>query len=498
MMKKTLSAVLAVAALASMATGLAGCNDQKGGTIKWVMLGDKPADNDLVLEKANEIIEPELGLKLEMEFIDSAAFNEKTKMKMASGEAFDLTFTGYVNDYQSAVALGGLYDITELMDDIEMADGTKAKMSDVIEDYYINSALVNGKIYGIPNIQVISNPNCFEMEKPIAEECGVDMELLQKTAVEVKDAETSKKYMDTITNELAKIKEKRPDLYTVSPTNPAYLNIYEELIGGVGIRKDGSSNELVKLLTCDERIYGIDTVHSWYEKGYIRNDIASVGSTSTSVEEKRRVALGVTTWKPGQEIYFMNERDGVEPAYAFCAEPYVSRKSALLTMISVGANSKHPKEAVKLIYMMNSNKELYNLICWGIEGKHFTKNADGTATQIKDSGYDNVANNAWRYGNQFNGYVMEGQAPTVWEETAKMNDDAIKSPAIGFVPDTDPITTEIANITNVNSEYKAKIEYGTSPREEYWDEYVNKLENAGYDKVYNEIKKQYEEFIANK
>lgn len=500
MMKKTLSAVLAVSVLASMAVGLSGCGSKnaKGGVIKWVQLGDRPDAIDSVLAKANEIIEPELGLKLEIEFVDGASFDQKSKMKMASGEDFDLIFTGYVNNYQTAVSLGGLYDITELVDNIEMADGTKVKMSDVIEDYYMESAMVHGKLYGIPNIQVISNPVCIQMEKEIAEECGVDLEALQEAALNNTNLETAKKYMDLLTGELAKIKEKRPDLYTVSPFNVAPTNIYEDIVGGVGFRRDGSSDKLVKTLECDERICGIDTVRSWYEKGYIRNDIASVGSTATSNEDARRIAVSVTTWKPGQEIYFMNERDGAEPAYAFCAEPYVSRTSALLTMISVGANSKHPEEAVKLIYMLNSNKELFNILCWGIEGVNYTLNEDGTATEISGTGYDKMAQNAWRFGNQFNGHVMEGQPATVWEETAAMNDNAVKSPAIGFVPDTDPITTELANITNINSEYKARIEYGTSPRSEYWDEYVKKLYDAGYDKVYNELQKQYDEFIASK
>lgn len=84
-------------------------------------------------------------------------------MKMASGEPIDLYFTGYVNDYQTAVAMGGLYDITEKMENIKMSDGSTVKMSDVIEDYYIQSATVNGKIYGIPCIQVISNPQCIVM-----------------------------------------------------------------------------------------------------------------------------------------------------------------------------------------------------------------------------------------------------------------------------------------------------------------------------------------------
>ena len=499
-MRRFISALLGVSVILTMAVGLNGCGGSKGGdTLVWYCIGDAPADNQLVLDKANEIIEPELGMKLDIQYIDTASFTEKMKLKMASGEAYDLAFTGYINTYRTAVSMGGLYDITDIMEDIEMADGTKVKMSDVIEDYYLESAKVNGRIYGIPNIQVITNPTCIEMEKPVAEECGVDLDGLQELALKNTNYETSVQYMDKLSAELAKIKEKRPDLTTINPTN-AYIalsNIYEGVGGGCVIRRDGSSNEVIIQEFTPEYEHYVDVIRSWYEKGYIRSDIASKGNTLASLEEKRSTAVTFSTWKPGQDVYFISER-GVEPSYAFCAAPYVTAGGALATMISVGANTKHPKEAVKLIYMMNSNKELYNLICWGIEGKHFNFNPDGTASVIPDTGYSDIAKNAWRYGNQFNGYVMEGQPADVWEQTKKMNDESGKSPAIGFVLNTDSIGTEMANITNINSEYRARKDYGTAPREEYWDEYIQKLKAAGIEKVRDEVQRQYDEFLANK
>lgn len=241
----------------------------------------------------------------------------------------------------------------------------------------------------------------------------------------------------------------------------------------------------------------MDKTREWFEKGYIRSDIASKGNALTSADEENQYVFVQTTWKPGQDVQDEQEY-GAPVVYSQFENPYVSRTNPLATMLAVGMNSKHVKEAVKFIYMMNSNKELYNLFCWGIEGTDYKKNEDGTVTEIKNSGYDNVGPDAWRYGNQFNSFIAEGQSADVWEETKAMNDSAAKSPAMGFVPKTDSIMTEIANITNVNSEYKAKMEFGTAPREEYWDEYMQKLKAAGIDKVRDEIQKQYDEFLNSK
>lgn len=495
-MKKFLSALLTSAMLVTACAGMTGCGKKSsGGTLKWVQFGDKQPRTDEIIKKVNEIVEPELGLKVEVEFIDSASFKEKSKMKMAASEDYDVIWAGYLNDYQSAVSLGGFYDITDYLDNIKMKDGKTVKMSDVVEDYFLDAAKVDGKIYGIPNTQVISNPFVSIMPKSVADECGVDAKALEDTALKVKDKASAQAYMDVLTAELGKIKAKRPDLYTVNPgTNFAYKNVYEEIVGGVGIRKDGSSDKVVIINDTDEFKCGIDAARTWFEKGYIRSDIAGKGNAVTSNEEKKQYGMLQSTWKPGQEV--QDENDYGEPVvYARFENPYVSRTNPLATMLAVGKDSRHPEEAVKFIYMLNSNKELYNLICWGEEGVDYKKNDDGTITEIKDSGYDDVGATAWRYGNQFNSFVVKGQDLDVWDKTREMNDNAIKSPAMGFVPDTDPITTEIANITNVNSEYKAKIEFGTSARADYWDGYMKKLKDAGIEKVQKEIQKQYSAFL---
>ena len=497
-MKRVISAVLGLSVAATMAVGLTGCGGGSGSdTLTWVCIGEKPADQDTVMSKLNEMLEPELGMKLDIQYIDAASFTEKTKMKMASSEPVDLYFTGYVNDYQTAVSMGGLYDITEKMENIKMSDGSTVKMSDVIEDYYIQSAMVNGKIYGIPCIQVISNPQCIVMKKSVADECGVDLEGLENLAVNNTNMETGKALMTKLTGELGKIKEKRPDLYTINSFNPMTTNINEEIIGGVGIKKDGSSDDIFILDFEDEAKYSYGVIREWYEKGYIRSDAASAPSMS-GVESENAHGMVVGTWKPGQDIYYKNQHDGEAPAYALLAEPYVGRKSALATMVSVGANTKHPDEAIKLIYLLNSDKELYNTLCWGIEGKHYTKNADGTAKEIEGSGYEKIAQNAWKYGNQFNAFVMEGQPADVWEQTAKMNDDAKKSPVLGFVPNVDELNSEIANIANVQAEFAAKKGSGTSPVDEWYDDYVAKLKTAGIEKVRDELQKQYNEWKASK
>ena len=491
--KKLISGMLCLALAGTMTVGLSGCGKGEGtngDTLVWYVFGDKPADLDNVLAKANEIVQEKIGMKLDMQFIDSASYQEKMKLKMASGEAYDLAFTGYCNDYQTAVSMCGLYDITELIDEVGIRD--------VVPEFYLEAATVNGRIYGIPNEQVVSNPVCLQMDKALVEQLGIDLNAIQEAAQNAKSFDDIKAYAALLDDMFAKIHEAKPELYTFNPSyNLITTPMYESLLGNVVIRLDGSSTKLQNSEETEEGQFGVQKIREWYLKGYIRNDIASKGTATTSNEEARQIAVSAGTWKPGQDPY-VKEKKGYDPAYALLTKPYVKRTSALATMTSVGANSKNPKKAVEFLKLINSDEELFNIICWGIEGTHYTKGDNGKITQIEGSGYTDLGKNAWEFGNQFNGLLLENQEDGVWEETRQMNEDAVKSPMIGFVPNTDPIANELANITNVNSEYGARKGYGTEDASVWWDEYIEKLNQAGEQKILDELQKQYDEFLASK
>lgn len=491
-MKRIISGILGVAMATSMAVGLSSCGGRDENTLLWYMMGDKPEAHDEVMAKVNEIVEAELGVKIDMQYIDSASYTEKMKLKMASGEDYDLAFTGYINPYQTAVEMGGLYDITDLVEQVGM--------SEAVDQYYLDAAKVDGKIYGVPNIQIISNPVSFNILPSIVKECGIEsqMKKVQDMASCSMSFDDLKEMFDTYTEMFAAVKAKRPDLYTWNPSggNIATYTNYEVMYN-LAIKKDGSDPTLYIEYETDEWKYGCQLVREWYKAGYIRSDVASVGTSLSTTEERLKVAFNNSSWGPGNESA-EEGKYGEAMEYALLYEPYVNRTSALLTMISVGANTKHAEEAVKFIKLINENAELYNLLIWGIEGEHYTKNEDGTITVIQDGGYADVGVAGWKYGKQFNSYVVEGQPLDQYATIEKMNNEAVKSPMLGFVPDTSNITTEIANVSSVIDEYKAKILYGTEDFDVWYDGFCAKMEQAGIKKIQSELQAQYDAFLATK
>lgn len=478
-MKKRLLALLMAGV---MMTGIAGCGktEQAGGkdglvNLTWIVPVSEQADSASVLAQANKIIEEKIGAHLDVMFIDPSSYGERMKMNMASGNAYDLCFTSnWLNVYVSAVEAGGLMDITDYITD---------DLRELVPEYILNQAAVDGRIYAVPNIQVMTHPCSIRIQKRLADKYNLDVS-------KIKTIEDMEPFFE-------QIKQNEPDIYpyrTVWDNGPWTRPLYEQIYASsnIYIKKDSSSTELLVGFETPEFQRAIAKLREWYEKGYIRSDVASAAN-DTAGWNAGKYAADITTWKPGQEA--LDKAQGYEYVYAPLHEPYMLRDGASAAMTGVGANSKNPEKAVELIALMNSDKDLYNLICYGIQGTHYNLTEDNKIAVVENSGYK--PGRDWVFGNQFNAYVSEGADADVWEKTDEMNNNSIKSPLIGFTPDVSAIRMELSQLASVADEF-AYMFTGAYAVEDYWEEYVSKMEMAGVRKVRDELQKQVDEFLASK
>jgi putative aldouronate transport system substrate-binding protein len=163
-------------------------------------------------------------------------------------------------------------------------------------------------------------------------------------------------------------------------------------------------------------------------------------------------------------------------------------------MVSITKNSEDPERAMQFMNLMYTDKDIANLISLGVEGKHYVKKQDNIIALpegVKQSGY---AFNQWEVGNNFLTYVWEGTDPNIWELMKKHNENAVKSTAIGFTFNVEPVKTEIAAASNVLNQYKVGLESGTLDPA-LTTEFNTKLRAAGLDKIMVEKQKQFDEWL---
>ena len=78
----------------------------------------------------------------------------------------------------------------------------------------------------------------------------------------------------------------------------------------------------------------------------------------------------------------------------------------------------------------------------------------------------------------------------------RFNNEAIKSPALGFAFDSTKIATELTSVTNVYEEYQKSLEYGFVDPEVGIPEMLEKMNNAGLQKIIDEKQAQLDAWAA--
>lgn len=447
-------------------------------TLTWYVPGDKQNDMQSVMEEANKIIEPAIGAKLDLQMIDTGSYAEKMQMMMAGGEVMDLVFTGYINTYAQCVSRGGLLDITDLL------KTQTPGFLETIPDYILDSAYIDGKLYAVPNAQVISAQPSIAIRHDIAEEYGLDLDKV--------------KSVDDLADFYNWILANKPDLYPMRAINMANTidTNYLSVLDGYWVKKSDLTDGDDKVTVIPESNLDMtreraDILYEWYQKGWIRNDVMTTSNDSADYSAGRYVTF-YCGWKPGYDKTLSSTLGIDYDIVQLPIDCYAG--SSTSTMIGVSRTSKNPEKAVKFIELINTNKELYNLIVFGIEGKHYTTDEEGKVTVIADSGY-NQKSGDWKFGSQFNALVRAGQDSDIWEQTQKFNEDCIENPIAGFVFDNTPVAAEVASIETVNSQYNVRL-YGAQNPNEYWNDFVTKSKNAGAEKVAAELEKQICEYLA--
>lgn len=477
-MKKFVSLIVAAALLGTAA----GCKKkeevkEEGGaiTLKVLMPAEQQKDLNLVMDEVNKITEEKIGAKIDMVFIDSGAYTEKMNMKLATKEYFDVCFTSsWLNPYDKGVNNNAYYPLTKLIDEYA------PKLKDEMPDYWWEAVKRNDEIYAVPNQQVASTTIAFTMNKNWADKYNVDIDSI-KTANDIEP------FLETV-------KQNEPDYFPMRPYGNYWVKNYEAITSVVGLDKR-ESGKLKAIYNWDAEgyTYGLQKLREWFEKGYFRSDVGSVLDDSSDFYGNKYIVTG-TGWKPGFEAT-QSAVLGGEHVTMKIGNPIVTGDSLIGTMYSVSAYSNYPEKAIEYIELVNTDKDLYNLLCYGVEGKHYDWVDDNHIKMNENGGY--YVNSSWEFGNQFNAYLLEGQEDNIWEETKAFNDSAEKSKLLGFVVDTSNIQTEITQISTVQSEYKNMLNNGSLDWKENFEEYKKKMMAAGAENVLNEVQRQLDEFAKS-
>lgn len=456
--------------------------------LKWYLAGNAPQpDQETVSDAMEAYILENYGLNLDLELVvsDFGSFTDKAQVVIASMEEYDLMWTSsWCNNYYTNVSKNAFLPLDELLEEYG-ADYYAAVPAGIWE-----ACRVNGSLYAAPSYQIECMQNCVAIPERYVEEFNLDVNSVQS--------------IGDLNDFFYAVKAAYPDLYplcvyantfsclnldqgyeaAVNTKIPAVLEMYDE------------SLQVTNMLEMDRVVSDLNLFYQWCQDGIIRSDAITVQESGyPDVKAGMHAAYIDTSWKPYCESTYA-EHFGEPCVVIKLSDAYAGTANPVATLNAISNTSKHPEVAMQFLNILNTDPVLYNMICFGLEGVHYTVNDDGTVSAIDGAGYD--PNCDWVFGNQFNAIPRAGQPADIWEKTKAHTDAANVSCAMGFSFDSAAVANEVAACTTVWDQYIAPITVGAANPDTAIPEALDKLEAAGFSTIVEELQRQLNEWAASK
>ena len=464
------------------------------------LFGEPAVDLDLVLGEVNKKLKEDLNCSLKINYIPWTDYQTKYSLLLASGEPIDLIYTAVWTPFNEHVQKGAYLPLDDLLPIYAPESYSNYSDLDWIEAGY------DGKIYALPSYVVKLLPEGVLYRDDLRKKYNLEP---------INSIETFEAY-------LAAIKANEPNIipYHASTTleEVALLGLFNlkygftngpDVFSKILTYKNGNDQENMRDLKilADQPEFAdfLGTMREWYNKGYWSKSVLSntIDSMDSFEQGKSGVAFchidrakGISDnilatspeWEP--KTWFPQENTGI-----------IHPAAVMQDAMALPRTCRYPERALMMLEKLRYDREYYDLVSYGILGKHYVLTEDGKiglpeGMNASENPYPIEAMGSWGWRN----YKLQriSAAPNQWLEYYDILDRleiiATKNKFNAFQPLLDPIRAEIAAVEQLNQQYLYPLLFGVLDPVDGLKEYQDQLRTAGIDKIQEEVLKQVKDF----
>ncbi len=473
-----------------------GIDLSKEYTVNMFLIGDTPNDWDKVLGLVNDYLQP-FNTQLDVTFMSWSDYQTMYSLVLAGGEQVDLIFTAPWCYMYTEAAKGSFYELT---DDF-LARAMPLTMKYQAPESW-DETTISGKTIAVPSNQAQSMGKIVAVRQDLMEKHGM---------TELKNWDDYKQYMLTIAeketpesgiyalaacgdnNELWDVYRQQTDTFLALDSN--YLDMMYEYTGELPTKDD------IKMA------YEFD---SFRQYAHDMKEMADAGcwsrgaltNTVTDDDAFGNLQGASIAWNASVFTYMKQaeKTEGVTcMAYDLTTDHLVGAEAYSNNDMAIAAGSANPERAAMVLDLIKCDTYLNSLICIGIEGEHYTLDADGYFTAgEKATEFPNMTVSAsWAIKN---GNLQQAGTPErekaiadAWDTRKTMN------PTITFVFDDSNVSAYTAAVNTVLQDYVPMIQLGlVDDVDATLDEMIQKCYDAGLQTVYDEFFAQYDAWYATR
>lgn len=459
-------------------------------TLHFIFYGDKKSATDQVWDKIAEYTKDKLNADFDVQFIAGSDYTQKLVVKAATGDPWDLNFDSNWTCYYSMVAKDAYMDLTELLP--QYAPDLYKKY----EEAGLLAAAKNGKgeIVALPWTMTMNNREHLQWRGDLAEKAGITVDKDQ-----VKDWEG----IDSL---LYQLKEAYPDKYIIE--NAAIIYAQEglcELGHGLAFNLNDPACKVVALEDTQSFADTAKYAEKWQNDGLIWKDILT-----DNLDHNSLINEGKLITKFGTHEFSTQNRAWVEEGahwdYTLVyPEGLYANRTPLANAMCISATSENPERTLMFLNLLETDKTLYDLVQYGIEGVTYELNGEEA---VFPEGMDAASSNYMEWGGRWGVWKPQFMRPDAsygagfWEKEAEFAasmEQNIVSPLEGFSFDSTNVKNELSRRDQVYNDAFKLIGVGLAGDAAAA---VAKLQadakDAGLETLLAEYQKQVDAFLANK
>lgn len=459
--------------------------------LSMYLLGDPAKEYNLALDELNKKAKQDINATVSINWIGWGDMATKYPLVLASGEPIDLIFTATWAFFKEQAQKGAFKALDEIGPKYAPVS-FQEEPKDALEQ-----AKVDGKIY------------CLPMNYPEYNTWGymVRGDLLKKSGVsDIKNMDDFGKYLEYV----AQNEKGITPIHFGNGVDDNFDRSFDSeqrwwSVAGLSaalplvVKLDDETCKVFNKVATPEYAAYFKKMREWQQKGFWSKSVLSNKVTSTDSFTNGSSASAMWNLIKFNETYIKinGQNPAWDPQY-FEAQAYSYINEYTANAMAIPNSAQNPERALMFLEKLRTDESYFDLTTYGIKGKHFEITADGKLKALNPENYgpDSSCPWGWRIEKFYKDY--EGSYPKLAEVKEGLKSRTVKPRLQAFTLLTDSIKSEMAAISNVMQQYENPLKFGLVDPDKYTSVLIQKLNDAGIEKVQAEVQKQIDEYLKNK
>lgn len=470
------------------------------------LVGDSVPDYDEMLAELNKIMERDLNATLKVNFTSWTDWKTKLRLVISSGEQVDLVHMAPWSIYDEQAKLGAFYALEELAP--QYAPKTWASYSEEV----LKQAQVNDHVYMLPFRYTDPEGNGFLYRLDLAKKYGLS---------KIESIDDLEKYMKVVKEKEGIIPYNAGgfDNQVMSESFAMWMKTWpdsadENLVVGqmnyIKVFQNDPEHPFV-LYEHESFKQALQYARRFYTNGYWSKNVLANNTDSREAflngtsaitnlnpinanEEYRRLKAKNPDW----------ELDWWSPYQNLSHPP---KSPANNNGMSIPISSKNPGRVLMLLEKLHQDQAYADLTTFGIRGKHW--DLDGNGEIILPEGvtadttgfpWDRPCPWGWREEKFYRSgpTKLKSTWPVVRDWIQYIYDNGADKMFADFKFDKVPVEAEMAAIDSVKTQYLDPLIWGMVDPGKGYQELIDKMYQAGLQKVKDEFDRQWNAYSGNR